>query len=71
VAHGNPQQIHLDLWVDDIGAAHEEAMSWGAKLPQTAAETEEPHNFQVHEDPAGRPFCLCWVKVTAPTEMRD
>lgn len=67
--HGNPQQIHLDLWVDDIDAAHEEAMSWGAKLLQAAAETEEPDNFQVYADPAGHPFCLCWVKDKAG-EMR-
>lgn len=58
---GNPQQIHLDLWVDDIDTAHEEVMSWGAKLLQAAAETEEPDNFQVYADPAGHPFCLCWV----------
>jgi predicted enzyme related to lactoylglutathione lyase len=63
---GNPQQIHLDLWVDDIDAAHEEAMSWGAKLLQPAAETEEPDNFQVYADPAGHPFCLCWVKDVGP-----
>jgi hypothetical protein len=24
-----PQQIHLDLWVDDVTAAHHEVMSWG------------------------------------------
>lgn len=58
---GNPQQIHLDLWVDDIDTAHEEVMSWGAKLLQAAAATEEPDNFQVYADPAGHPFCLCWV----------
>ncbi len=60
--HGNPQQIHLDLWVDDIDAAHEEVMSLGAKLLQAAAETESPDTFQVYADPAGHPFCLCWVK---------
>lgn len=60
--HGNPQQIHLDLWVDDIDAAHEEVMSWGAKLLKAAGETEEPDDFQVYADPAGHPFCLCWVK---------
>lgn len=60
--HGNPQQIHLDLWVDDIDSAHDEVMSLGARLLQAAAETDELDNFQVYADPAGHPFCLCWVK---------
>lgn len=59
--HGNPQQIHLDLWVDDFNAAHEEAMSLGATVLQAATESEETDNFQVYADPAGHPFCLCWV----------
>jgi catechol 2,3-dioxygenase-like lactoylglutathione lyase family enzyme len=60
---GTPQQIHLDLWVDDIGAAHDEVMSLGAKLLKPAEVTppESPDNFQVYADPAGHPFCLCWV----------
>jgi predicted enzyme related to lactoylglutathione lyase len=36
---GSPQQIHLDLWVEDIGAAHDEVMSLGAKLLKAAEET--------------------------------
>ena len=34
-----PQQIHLDLWVEDFEAAHERVMSLGAKLlkPQRTA----------------------------------
>lgn len=60
--YGNPQQIHLDLWIDDIDAAHKEVMSLGAKLLQAAVETESSDNFQVYADPAGHPFCLCWVK---------
>ena len=58
---GNPQQIHLDLWVDNIEAAHDEVMSLGAKLLQAAADTEAADNYQVYADPAGHPFCLCWV----------
>jgi predicted enzyme related to lactoylglutathione lyase len=61
---GNPQQIHLDLWVDDIDAAHEEVMSLGARLLQPAAESESADSFQVYADPAGHPFCLCWIKNT-------
>jgi len=37
-------------------------MSLGAKLLQAAAEIESADNFQVYADPAGHPFCLCWVK---------
>ena len=59
---GTPQQIHLDLWVDDFEEAHTEVMSAGAKLLQAAASTESPDNFQVYADPAGHPFCLCWVQ---------
>jgi predicted enzyme related to lactoylglutathione lyase len=59
---GNPQQIHLDLWVDDIDASHQEVLSLGATLLQAAEETEDPDAFQVYADPAGHPFCLCWVK---------
>jgi predicted enzyme related to lactoylglutathione lyase len=60
---GNPQQIHLDLWVDDVEAAHAEVMSHGAKLLKSA-EARPPEardNFQIYVDPAGHPFCLCWV----------
>jgi len=54
---GTPQQIHLDLWVDDLGAAHEEAVS---RLLKPADDLEAAEGFQVYADPAGHPFCLCW-----------
>jgi predicted enzyme related to lactoylglutathione lyase len=57
---GTPQQIHLDLYVDDIKAAHAQAMSLGAKLLKPADDIESPSGFQVYADPAGHPFCLCW-----------
>ena len=51
---GTPQQqIHLDLWVDDLQAAHERAIS--------ADDPEAAEVFQVYADPAGHPFCLCWA----------
>ena len=59
---GAPQQIHLDLWVEDFTAAHAQVMSLGARLLKPAADTDTPDNFQVYADPAGHPFCLCWVK---------
>ena len=60
--NGTPQQIHLDLWVDDHDAAHELVMSLGARVLKEAEETATPDTFQVYADPAGHPFCLCWVK---------
>lgn len=55
-----PQQIHLDLHVEDLAAAHEEVLAAGARLLQPAADTSAPEGFQVYADPAGHPFCLCW-----------
>jgi len=60
---GQPQQVHLDLWVDDIEAAHAEVMRLGAALLQEARGGDEPDDFQVYADPAGHPFCLCWSKM--------
>ena len=57
---GTPQQIHLDLYVDDIESAHDEAMALGAKLLKAADDVGSAEGFQVYADPAGHPFCLCW-----------
>ena len=57
---GAPQQIHLDLWVDDLESAHQEAMSLGARLLKPADDPQAAEGFQVYADPAGHPFCLCW-----------
>ncbi|MFG2039529.1 VOC family protein [Dactylosporangium sp. NPDC048998] len=48
-----PQQLHLDIWVDDIDAAEAKALRMGAQLLAT---TEA--GFRVYSDPAGHPFCL-------------
>lgn len=56
-----PQQIHLDLWVEDFEAAHDRVMSLGARVLKRADENPGYDNFQVYADPAGHPFCLCWV----------
>ncbi len=58
--HGTPQQMHLDLWVDDLNAAHEEAISLGARLLKPADDPKAAEGFQAYADPAGHPFCLCW-----------
>jgi predicted enzyme related to lactoylglutathione lyase len=56
------QQVHLDLWVTDLEAAHEEVMALGATLLQSAADPNADELFQVYADPAGHPFCLCWYR---------
>lgn len=56
---GAPQQIHLDLHVDDIEASHDEAIALGARLLQKA-NLDAKEGFVVYADPAGHPFCLCW-----------
>lgn len=58
--HGTPQQIHLDLYVDDIARAHAEAVGLGARLLKAADDLTADEGFQVYADPAGHPFCLCW-----------
>jgi predicted enzyme related to lactoylglutathione lyase len=58
--NGTPQQIHLDLWPDDLQAAHEQALALGARLLQPSENLEAAVGFQVYADPAGHPFCLCW-----------
>jgi predicted enzyme related to lactoylglutathione lyase len=56
-----PQQVHLDLWVDDFAAAHERVMSLGARVLQPARGSSTGDDFQVYADPAGHPFCLCFL----------
>ena len=49
-----PQQIHLDLHVDDGKAAQELALRLGAiRLPDMGG------SCPVYADPAAHPFCLC------------
>jgi predicted enzyme related to lactoylglutathione lyase len=55
-----PQQIHLDLWVDDFKAAHDKVMALGARVLKPVQDIDSG-DFQVYADPAGHPFCLCWV----------
>jgi predicted enzyme related to lactoylglutathione lyase len=57
---GAPQQIHLDLVIDDIAAAEAEVLELGATLLQAATELDAESGYRVYADPAGHPFCLCW-----------
>lgn len=51
----HPQQVHLDIMVDDIEAAEKAALAIGAtRLPGHG------DNWRVYADPAGKPFCLLW-----------
>lgn len=58
--HGTPQQVHLDLHVDDPRAAHEEALALGARLLRPAPDLDAAEGHQVYADPAGHPFCIGW-----------
>ncbi|HEY0638334.1 MAG TPA: VOC family protein [Pseudonocardiaceae bacterium] len=49
----HPQQVHLDIEVDDLDAGEARALELGAtRLPG------EGSDFRVFADPAGHPFCL-------------
>jgi len=50
-----PQQMHMDVVVDDLDAAEAEVLKLGA----TKAEYQPGDTFRVFLDPAGHPFCLC------------
>jgi catechol 2,3-dioxygenase-like lactoylglutathione lyase family enzyme len=58
---GTPQQIHLDLWVEEFAEAHATVTSLGARVLKPAEDGSAPDAFQVYADPAGHPFCLCWI----------
>jgi hypothetical protein len=61
--HGKQQQqMHLDVWVDDMTAAHEHVISLGARLLQPVSDPTSNEQYQVYADPAGHPFCLCWAE---------
>ncbi len=54
---GDPRMMaHLDIEVDDLGAASAHAVAVGAVL----ADHQPQDDVRVHLDPAGHPFCL-WV----------
>jgi GNAT superfamily N-acetyltransferase len=57
---GNPQQVHLDLHVEDAASAHAQAISVGARLLRAAEDLAAAEGHQVYADPAGHPFCLGW-----------
>jgi catechol 2,3-dioxygenase-like lactoylglutathione lyase family enzyme len=58
--HGAPQQVHLDLHVDDPAGAHDEVMALGARLLRAADDFDAAEGHSVYADPAGHPFCIGW-----------
>jgi catechol 2,3-dioxygenase-like lactoylglutathione lyase family enzyme len=50
-----PQQMHVDVVVDDLDQGEEAVIGLGA----TKAEHQPGTSFRVFLDPAGHPFCLC------------
>jgi predicted enzyme related to lactoylglutathione lyase len=50
-----PQQMHVDVMVDDLDAAEGPVLELGASKHEHQPGT----SFRVFLDPAGHPFCLC------------
>jgi predicted enzyme related to lactoylglutathione lyase len=50
-----PQQMHIDVMVDDLDAGEAAVLELGA----TKHEHQPGTTFRVFLDPAGHPFCLC------------
>jgi predicted enzyme related to lactoylglutathione lyase len=50
-----PQQMHIDVDVDDLDIAEVAVLELGA----TKHEHQPGTTFRVFLDPAGHPFCLC------------
>lgn len=51
----HPQQMHLDVHVDDPDRAEQEVLALGAVR---LVDPPGADNFRVFADPAGHPFCL-------------
>ena len=51
----HPQQMHLDVIVDDLDTAEAAVLALGA----TRHAHQPGTTFRVFLDPAGHPFCLC------------
>ncbi|NEA33405.1 VOC family protein [Streptomyces sp. SID13031] len=50
-----PQQMHLDVMVEDLDTAEAAVLELGATKPDHQPGT----TFRVYLDPAGHPFCFC------------
>lgn len=52
---GVPQQMHVDILVDDLDVAQTEVLRLGATLLDGS---DENIGYRVYADPVGHPFCL-------------
>lgn len=50
-----PQQMHVDVLVDDLDVSEPEVLALGATLLEGS---DKPIGFRVYADPDGHPFCL-------------
>jgi hypothetical protein len=56
---GDPQQVHIDLHVDDPQAGHDRAIELGARILY-ADDLDSAEGHRVYADPAGHPFFIGW-----------
>ncbi|MGO1883918.1 MAG: VOC family protein [Citricoccus sp.] len=56
-----PQQMHLDVMVQDLDAGERAVLELGA----TKTEEQPGESFRVFLDPVGHPFCLCRSEASA------
>lgn len=50
-----PQQMHVDVVVDDLDVAQAQVLDLGATLLEGS---DKPNGYRVYADPVGHPFCL-------------
>jgi hypothetical protein len=50
-----PQQMHVDVLVDDLDTGEAKVIEMGATLLQGS---DKPIGYRVYADPVGHPFCL-------------
>lgn len=52
---GAPQQMHVDVLVENLDVAQAAVLSLGARLLEGS---DKPIGYRVYADPVGHPFCL-------------
>ncbi|HEY2240911.1 MAG TPA: VOC family protein [Streptosporangiaceae bacterium] len=60
---GSPQQLHLDIRVDDLEIADQRVRALGA-VPLGEPVVFDDETYRVYADPAGHPFCLVQLETT-------
>jgi catechol 2,3-dioxygenase-like lactoylglutathione lyase family enzyme len=53
-----PQQMHIDVKVDDLDVGEAAVLAIGATATGAAKDDAGIESFRVYLDPAGHPFCL-------------